>query len=388
MPQPEERHRVSLQRLLQYDAPDEVLAAVERLLLPLGGMQHFVKPGQKILLKPNLLAGKAPEKAVTTHPAIVRAVALLVQKAGGIVALGDSPGIGSAETVARKCGIMAVVEELGLRFAAFEESVKIKPRGRTFQELEVARELLDADLVINLPKLKTHQMMGLTCAVKNMFGAVVGLRKPRLHLQAGSDKALFALMLLELCEQLRPALSIVDAVVGMEGDGPGSGDPIQIGALIAGSNPLAVDAVAIELVGLRADQVWTQKLALETARSGATLKELELVGVDLNSVKISKFKAATSTDINGRMPAFMQRLLKQALTARPSPVHALCTRCAICVTHCPPEAMHIDRQKLQIDAKTCIRCFCCQELCPQGALATEQGSLLKIAHLFKRRDSR
>jgi uncharacterized protein (DUF362 family) len=377
MPKPHDDKHVSLQSLGDY-APQEVRAALVRLLEPLGGMPRFVKPGQKVLLKPNLLAGKPAEKAVTTHPEIVRVVAQLVQEAGGIVHLGDSPGIGSAENVARKCGIMAVVEELDIHFTPFEDSVKIHPHGRTFQELEVARELLEADVVINLPKLKTHQMMGLTCAVKNMFGAVVGLRKPRLHLQAGSDKALFALMLLELCEQLKPALTIVDAVVGMEGDGPGSGDPVRIGALLAGTNPLAIDTVATELVGMRSDQVWTQKLALETERTGALLNELELFGDSLQELQLGNFKAAKSTDITGSMPNFIQRLLKQALTARPVPDHALCTSCGICVKHCPPEAMTIENQRLQIDYKNCIRCFCCQELCPQGALATKQGWLLRL----------
>jgi len=374
--------RVSLQALADY-SPQKTSAALIRLLEPLGGMGQFVKPGQKVLLKPNLLAGKPAEKAVTTHPEIVRAVALLVHEAGGIVLLGDSPGIGSAENVARKCGIMNVVEDLGIAFTPFEKSVKIHPHGRTFQELEVACELLEADVVINLPKLKTHQMMGLTCAVKNMFGAVVGLRKPRLHLQAGSDKALFALMLLELCEQLKPALSIVDAVVGMEGDGPGSGDPVQIGALIAGINPLAVDAVATELVGLSPAQSWTQKLAIETERRGACLSDLDLVGDSLKELQISTFRAAKNTDINGRMPDFMQRMLKQALTARPDPNHATCTRCGICVEHCPPEAMAITNQRLQIDYPKCIRCFCCQELCPQAALVTRQGVLLRLIQYFK-----
>lgn len=373
----EPREIVSLRALADYD-PSRVRAAVEALLEPLGGIGAFVAPGQKVLLKPNLLAGKPPEKAVTTHPALVRAVAELVLEAGGVVSLGDSPGIGSAASVARKCGIMAVVEELGVEFTPFEESVAIQPHGRSFQQLEVAKALLEADVVINLPILKTHQMMGLTCAVKNMFGAVVGLRKPRLHLQAGSDKALFALMLLELCEQLAPTLSIVDAVVGMEGDGPGSGEPVQIGALLAGANPLAVDTVATELVGLKPAQVWTQRLALETHRRGARLEEVDILGERLENVIVKGFKAAKNTDINGRMPAFMQHLLKNALTARPEPEHPRCTRCGICVEHCPPEAMRFSGQRLQIDYNACIRCFCCQELCPQGALKTKQGWLLRL----------
>ncbi|MCK4623472.1 MAG: DUF362 domain-containing protein [Desulfuromonadales bacterium] len=375
-------NRVSLKQLHNYD-PVAVSDAIEQLLEPLGGMQNFVKAGQRVLLKPNLLAGKPAEKAVTTHPEIVRSVIKLAQKAGGIVSLGDSPGIGSPETVARKCGILKVIEETGARFVPFSESTKIHPHGGTFHELEVARDILDTDIIINLPKLKTHQMMGLTCAVKNMFGAVVGLRKPRLHLQAGTDKAFFALMLLELCEQLAPALNIVDAVIGMEGEGPGSGDPVQIGALLAGSHPQAIDTVACELVNLPPKQVWTQQIALNTGRPFTQLTELELVGDPLELLRIKHFHPAKMTDINFGLKGIFKKHLKHSITARPVVEPEQCRLCNDCVNHCPPEAMKITGGKLQIDYDRCIRCFCCQELCPHGALTTKQGLLLRLNSLLR-----
>ena len=374
--------RVSLQPLTSYD-PASVFPAVKRLLEPLGGMATFVKPGQKVLLKPNLLSGKPPELAVTTHPEIVRAVIKLVQQAGGIVSVGDSPGIGKPEAVARKSGIMQVIKETGVQFAPFEDSVKLRPRGGTFHELEVARDILEADVIINLPKLKTHQMMGMTCAVKNMFGAVVGLRKPRLHLQAGTDKAFFALMLLELCEQLNPALTIVDAVVGMEGEGPGSGDPVEIGALLAGNNPQAVDTAAAELIGLSPRQVWTQQQAINTERPYSKMSQLDLVGAPLDSLKISGFRPAKMTDVNFGLKGVLKKHLKHAITARPVVDLTRCQLCNDCVTHCPPAAMKIENRKLQIDYEQCIRCFCCQELCPHGALATKQGLLLRLAGFLR-----
>ncbi|PLX85437.1 MAG: (4Fe-4S)-binding protein, partial [Desulfuromonas sp.] len=275
---------VSIQALPDYQ-PDRVEAALQALLAPLGGMQAFIKPGQRVLLKPNLLAGKPPDKAVTTHPEIVRQTILMAQACGGIVSVGDSPGIGKAETVARKSGILSVIEETGARFAPFDESTTIHPHGTTFHSLEVASAILEADVIINLPKLKTHQMMGLTAAVKNMFGVVVGMRKVRLHLQAGTDKAFFALMLLELAEQVQPALSIVDAVVAMEGEGPGSGDPVQVGALLAGPHPLAVDTSAADLLGLPADLNLVQKIAREKGRVGAELADVDLRGDTLENLR-------------------------------------------------------------------------------------------------------
>ena len=382
-PQPEHR-RVSLQPLRSYD-PAETFIALQNLLTPLGGIAAFVKPGQRVLLKPNLLSGKTPDKAVTTHPEIVRAVVTLVQKAGGIVSIGDSPGIGSPESVARKSGILSVAEETGCPFVPFVTAVVIHPKGGKFQQFEVAQELLDADVVINLPKLKTHQMMGLTCGVKNMFGAIVGLRKPRLHLQAGTDKAFFALMLLELCEALSPALTIVDAVIGMEGEGPGSGDPIEIGALLAGSHPQAIDTVATELVGMKPQQVWTQQQAIKTGRPYTDLKQLELCGIPLDELKIPNFRQAKMTDVNFGLKGALKHHLRHALTARPVPDHNLCVRCNDCVTHCPPEAMKIENNRLIIDYDHCIRCFCCQELCPHGALMTKQGILLKLSNFLQRK---
>jgi uncharacterized protein (DUF362 family) len=373
-------HRVSLQKLTSY-SPEQVKTALRQLLEPLGGMERFIKPGQRVLIKPNMLAGKPPEKAVTTHPEVVRAVIELALEAGGTVSVGDSPGIGSPENVARKTGILEVIEATGVRFAPFEESIRIKPQAGTFQELEVAKEILDAEVIINLAKLKTHQMMGLTCAVKNMFGAVVGLRKPRLHLQAGTDKSFFALMLLELYEQLAPALNIVDAVVGMQGEGPGSGDPIEIGALLAGAHGQAVDTVATSLVGMQPVQVWTQQKAIETGRPFTQLDELDLQGPALAELQIKNFRPAKTTDVNFGLKGVVKNLLKHSITARPVADRNQCKLCNDCVTHCPPQAMQIQQNRLEIDYNKCIRCFCCQELCPHGALHTKQGLLLKL-HSF------
>jgi len=368
---------VSLQALSNYE-PRNVQQNLYRLLEPLGGMSRYINPGQNVLIKPNLLAGKPPGKAVTTHPEVVRQVILMVQNAGGNVLVGDSPGLGNPETVARKCGIYQVIEETGACFAPFNESVSINLKSGTFHHLEVAREALEADIIINLPKLKTHQMMGYTGAVKNMFGLVVGMRKARLHLQAGTDKAFFALMLLELAERFKPALSIMDAVVGMEGNGPGSGDPVQLGALLASADPLALDTVATAMVNLPEQQVWTQRVARESGRQGASLSEIECYGVPLSKLQTTRFRSARNSDVNFGLPVPVKNLLKSAITAQPA-ITQNCQRCGHCVTHCPPGAMTMDSQGVTIDYGRCIRCFCCQELCPHNAILTRQGILLKLS---------
>ncbi|HAD04362.1 MAG: (4Fe-4S)-binding protein [Desulfuromonadales bacterium GWD2_61_12] len=377
------KERVALTAAASYDRA-AIEAALERLLTPLGGLAAFVRPGARVLLKPNMLAGKAPDQAVTTHPEVVRAVILQVQRAGGIVSVGDSPGVGTPRQVAQRCGILDVINETGAHFAPFAKSVPVAIAAGTFHHLELARDILDAEVVINLPKLKTHQMMGMTCGVKNLFGAVVGMRKPQLHLQAGTDKAFFALMLLELAEQIRPALTIVDAVTGMEGDGPGSGDPVQIGALLAGSNPLAVDSVAIALTGLRPETVWTQQIARRRHLPGSSLDEVEILGAELATLRIPRFRPAKSTDVNFGLPPFLSRPLRRTLTARPVVDRKRCRACGLCVKHCPPAAMLIRDGRLHIDEHACIRCFCCQELCPHAALETHQGALLRLQAFLAR----
>ncbi len=375
------KSKVSLLSVADYER-GRIEESLVRLLAPLGGMAAFVKPGQKVLLKPNLLSGKSPEKAVTTHPEVVRGVIRMVQQTGGIVSVGDSPGVGTAKQVAERCGIMRVIEETGATFATFNESVKVRPEGATFHELEIARDILDAEVIINLPKLKTHQMMGFTCAVKNLFGAVVGMRKPRLHLQAGTDKAFFALMLLELAEHIRPALHIVDSITAMEGDGPGSGDPVHVGALLAGADALAVDTAAAELVGLNPEQIWPQMIAQKTGRHGSRLDEVEIVGDALAALRPASFKASKVTDVNFGLPEFLRRPLRQSLTALPQIEHEKCIRCGLCVKHCPPEAMTIADDRLNIDYHRCIGCFCCQELCPKAAILTHQGLLLRLSRFL------
>ncbi len=369
---------VSLQALPDYD-PATVAAAMEALLSPLGGIKAFIRAGQKVLIKPNMLAGKPPEKAVTTHPSIVREVIRRVQAAGAVAVVGDSPGIGSCRQVAQKCGILQVIEETGAKLATFTESTPIGGSGESGHRLEIAQDVISADVIINLPKLKTHQMMGMTGAVKNMFGAVVGMRKPHLHLQAGSDKARFACMLLDLCERIKPALSIVDAGLAMEGNGPGSGTPVWIGALLAGDEPVAVDTAALELLGLSPQSCWTQQVALEREIKGSSLEQIQLVGTPVPDLRPARFLPAKSTDVNFGLPPLLKKRLRRSLSAFPKVDQRLCCSCGLCVKHCPPQAMTLDSKRVHIDLNNCISCFCCQELCPKGAIETQQGLLLRLA---------
>ncbi|HEY6837109.1 MAG TPA: DUF362 domain-containing protein [Geobacteraceae bacterium] len=369
-------HLIAIERCTDYDSAS-VGEALLRLLAPLGGMAAFVKPGERVLLKPNMLSAKPPEKAVTTHPAILGAVIALVREAGGIPLVGDSPGIGSQHRVAERSGMLRVVEESGAQFVPFDETAEVAGKG-TFRRFELARPYLEADRVINLPKLKTHEMMTLTCGVKNLFGAVVGTAKAGWHLKAGADRDLFARLLLEIYELRPPDLTIVDAVTAMEGDGPGSGDPRHVGLLLAGENPIAVDTIAAEIAGIPKRLLYVERAAQRLGLDGADRATITTTGLPLDQARVPDFRLPHISDVQFGLPAFLKNRLRHYLTSRPAAIEEKCRLCGVCRDACPPRAITIEGGKLHFDYHRCIRCFCCRELCPDGALTVREGALLKI----------
>jgi uncharacterized protein (DUF362 family)/Pyruvate/2-oxoacid:ferredoxin oxidoreductase delta subunit len=355
--------------------------AIPRLLEPLGGISAFVRPGDRVLLKPNMLAAKEPDKAVTTHPALVQVVAELVKKSGGTVLIGDSPGIGSFSRVADKSGILTAARDSGAALVEFRDSIDLQGSG-TFRSISVARAYYEADKIINLPKLKTHEMMTMTCAVKNLFGAVIGTEKAGWHLKAGSSRKLFARLLLEIYLLKKPTLNIVDAIIAMEGNGPGSGDPVKRSLLIAGVNPVAVDVIAGELAGIPADMLPIEQEAVEMKLTGALRSEIELCGAAIETIPEIRFKLPSGLDVQFGMPPFLAKTLKNHLTAYPEADKDACVLCGICRDACPPVAITIQNSALSVDNARCIRCWCCRELCPHNAMRIRRSLVLKILALL------
>ena len=348
-----------------------------RLLAPLGGMGAFVRPGERVLIKPNMLAAKSPDAAVTTNPEVVRAVIELVREVGATPVVGDSPGIGKLQRVAEKCGIMQVLDETGTELVEFDDPMQVAGTG-FFKRFELARAYLEADRLINLPKLKTHGMMTMTCAVKNLFGAVVGAGKIAWHLRAGEDRDLFAQMLLEIYQLRKPDLNIVDAVTAMEGDGPSGGDPRHVGLLIAGVNAVSVDVVAAEILGIPKKLLYLERVAAKLAVSGIDRSSIQTSGYPLSKACVKDFKLPPLSDVQFGLPRFLSRHIRHYFTAYPYPLPRKCKLCGICRDACPPGAMEIREGSLEIDYPRCIRCFCCRELCPEDALGVKEGKLLRI----------
>jgi uncharacterized protein (DUF362 family)/Pyruvate/2-oxoacid:ferredoxin oxidoreductase delta subunit len=379
-------NQIVLARCDKYDL-SQVRAAIVQLLEPLGDMSAFVKPGERILLKPNMLSAKSPEQAVTTHPAVVRVVAELVSEAGGRVLIGDSPGIGGFQRVADKSGIARAAAEISAELIEFNATVDL-PGSGTFRRFTLARAYWEADKVINLPKLKTHEMMTMTCAVKNLFGAVVGAEKAGWHLKAGTSREQFARLLLEIYLLKKPVLNIVDAIVAMEGNGPGSGDPLQVGALIAGVNPVAVDMMAGRLAGIPQELLHVEREARRMGLAGTSWEEIEICGDPLDSFPSKPFKLPNGLDVQFGMPKFLSIILKRQLTSFPVADRQRCILCGICRDACPPEAIEIKNSALTVDQGRCIRCWCCRELCPHDAMQVRRSLVLKIVSaLAGHRDS-
>ena len=351
--------------------------AVRRVVDLLGGIEGFVGTGEQVLVKPNMLKADSPDAAVTTHPEILRSVIGLLKEAEARVIVGDSPGIGDIRHVAERSGILSVVRDTGANLADFSEAVSVRSGGR-FQHFEIARAVQEADAIINLPKLKTHGMTVLTGAVKNLFGCIPGKRKVQWHFNTGINHQAFALMLLELATLLRPRLTIMDAVIGMEGNGPGSGDPRKIGVLIGGRDPVAVDVVASAVVGVAPGSLPIIDAAARAGIGTSRLDRIRLVGDPLQEVAIKDFRLPPRTHTEWPLPEWMRRGLKDALTTRPVIDQRSCVRCGICRYDCPQHAIKETREGLHIDHRQCIRCFCCQEFCPQGAVTVGKGWLLTL----------
>ena len=371
---------VSIAKSAGYALPD-LRHAVITLLEPIGGMTAFVSSGERVLLKPNMLAAKGPDLAVTTHPALVRVVADLVREAGGIVLIGDSPGIGGFLRVAEKCGISGAARDSESALVEFNEAVELQGSG-TFRSIRLARAYYEADKVINLPKLKTHEMMTMTCAVKNLFGAVIGAEKAGWHLKAGTSRQMFARLLLEIYQLKKPVLNIVDAIIAMEGNGPGNGDPIRLGLLIAGSNPVAVDVIAGRLAGIPADLLHIELEAVSMGLPGALFKDIVLCGSPFDMIPETRFKLPKGLDVQFGLPTFLTKALKSHLTSYPAADLDKCVLCGVCRDACPPAAITILNSALSVDNARCIRCWCCRELCPHDAMQTKRGLLLRTLLLL------
>jgi len=325
----------------------------------LGGEK--IKLHKQVLIKPNLLTTAQPDDAVLTHFLVVKAVVEYVLSKGAIPQVSDSPALGDFKKILQASGLKDALEGLPVACKEFREPCAVDI-GAPFGVVDLARDAVEATLIINLPKLKTHDQMLLTLGVKNMFGCVVGLKKSEWHLRMGANRAMFARLLVQICQRLRPAFTIVDGILALEGEGPGKrGKPRQLGMLIAGADALAVDAVVCRMFGLEQDQLPILKAAKEMSLV------TEATEIDGFLPRISDFQLPSlSPLIYG--PESMHGFIRRYLLQRPVCDVELCQLCGKCWEFCPATAIGHGAGKVAFDYQRCIRCYCCIEVCPFGAL--------------------
>ena len=382
---------------------DTIRKALSESLSLIDGLS-FVKPGMKVGIKTNLVSGNAPEKAVTTHPLVLKCLCEMLREKGASVVIGDSPGglytQGFVRGVYKASGLMDLESSFrdgdstsgdGAVSLNWDFSVKDGefPEAVSLKSFSYTGWLDEVDAIINVSKLKTHAMMGMSCAVKNMFGTIPGATKPEYHMRFPEEKA-FANVMVDLNEYFKPVLYVVDAIDGMEGNGPTAGEKRHIGALLASKKPYALDMVCADIIGMELKDVATLAAAQVRGLGPNSVDEVDVVGsLALGDAKISDFKRATihqsiTFEGGGIVNTLKSAAIKFVFYARPGVKRNECIGCRKCYETCPAKAISMvdsrnkngaDGRIPKIDRSKCIKCFCCQEFCPVGAMKVHHNPI-------------
>lgn len=324
--------------------------------------------GKRVLVKPNLLSARGAEKGVTTHPSVVSAVIAALEKRGaGEIWVGDNPGMrhyGDSDEVAAKTGIL---DAAGPYYRNLGTSpARVRMHNPYAGEVTISQEVLDCDVLISLPKFKTHSLTVLTGAVKNSYGFLLGAEKARLHRLAAGVEA-FARTVVDVWALRRPDLVIVDAVTAMQGNGPSSRDVFHYGRVLASDDSVALDAVMAALMGIEEGMVTTTALAGERGLGAGEIDEIEIDG-PFEPIEGFKLPASVAKGWVFRLAVkLVGRFAEALLVSEPHVDTNLCVRCGLCREHCPAEAIEMAPFP-KISRRKCIRCYCCLEFCPHEAL--------------------
>lgn len=376
------KSQVALVACDSYDE-EKVYNDLKRGLDLLGGVSLFVKPGEKILLKPNVLIGSSPEKCVCTHPAVLKAAGKIFIEAGAVLSCGDSPGFGGTALGMRMSGLKQAADELGIPIADFSKGSPVSYKeGLLVKRFTVADAVLAADGLVSLPKLKTHGLTRMTGAVKNQFGCMPGMLKNQQHARM-ADPHDFSTMLVDMNMVIKPRLCIMDAVMAMEGNGPRGGRPRKIGALMVSTDPIALDAVACKIIDLNPEYVPTMAPGEKAGLGTYHHENIEIVGDKIEDF-IRKDFDVVRKPVEHAAGGAVRIFIKNRTNPRPVIDKTLCKMCGICVTHCPVTPKAVDWLNGDKESPPlhhyglCIRCFCCQEMCPEGAISIKETLLGKM----------
>jgi len=370
------KSKVSIVRCSTYDSR-ELYAALTKSFDLLGGINSIVKCPARVLVKPNLLMAKGPEFPICTHPEFIRVVVRILKDNGCEVFIGDGPSVwgGKQEDVKEvyeKTGIIKIAGEEGCKVVYFDKS-------SWFDKFPLASILNEVDCVVSLPKFKTHNFTVLTGGVKNLFGLVSNSFKIKLH-RDFFDPEDFSSVLVDIYEKVRPALTVVDGIVALEGDGPATGGVgKKVGLILASSDAVAVDSILSRIMGISPQDVPINRIAAKRNLGAINRDDIECLGENLQGINVSPFKLASSS-IVVRIPRPIARILRGFIKFYPRVLSSKCKRCLKCIKVCPKGAISFNEKKtkIQIDYDRCISCFCCQETCPNAAFVTRKSLLARL----------
>lgn len=362
--------KVSIIRCSDYET-EKVFDAVKKAVGLLGGIDTYVKPGMKVLLKPNLLSARVPEDGVDTHPEVVRAAVRLIRCAGATPYIGDSPG-GYGKNIEE------IFEQSGMKRISDEEGVELKrfTASKFIDGIPISRHVFDSDRIISIPKFKTHSITILTAAIKNMFGAVVGLYKAECHSRAPKSED-FAKIMAKVYSIARPHLTILDGIVAMEGDGPASGSLRNMNLIMAGEDSVAIDSCLAKIMGVEPLDILVTKEAYKAKLGEADMSKIEVMGDDLDSFIARDFKLPQTTPLKF-LPKSITNSIASLIKFKPYIDNKICKRCNLCKITCPVSCIEIELKFCKIDYKKCVKCLCCHEVCPYKAISIKRNILTKI----------
>lgn len=341
----------------------------------IGGINSFIKKPDKVLIKPNLLSAAPPDSGIDTHPELVRAVIKVVKETGAEILLGDSPSVwGTVQDV------NAVYEESGMRKVCEEEKINLVNFNQSIVVggYPLASWSKECNRIISLPKFKTHDLMILTGAVKNLFGFIPGLFKTELHRRALRSSEM-AKVLADIYERVKPTLSIVDGIVAMEGDGPASGGTLRnLGLIIAGADGVAVDSIMAVIMGLKPENIFSTSEVFARGLGNMHLSQIEVLGEELEKVIVTDYKLPQLSVLN-RVPRPFLNIGKWLIRFRVSIDKERCQMCGLCAKACPVGAISEGQKAMTIEYQRCVLCMCCKEVCPEGAVSIRKSFLARMA---------
>ncbi len=368
--------QVALVKCTNYEQ-EIVNRAIRQSVDFIGGMRRYLKPGDVALLKVNLLSAG---EGVHTHPSVARAVIELVKEVGGVPVVADTPGVfhvgNEATTAMVTSGLEAVAKEAGCKAFQFETrgfaEVPVL-KGKKLHSIYAAKTALEADVIISLPKLKTHGLTLFTGAVKNMFGTVSPRTRRTIHAQQASAKD-FSEALVDIYSVVKPRLTIMDGVIGMEGEGPAHGDLKPVGVILASADGVALDAVASRMVGFEPMEIQTTRVATDRGLGNGDMGGIKVLGERVEDVTVT-FKRPPSWQSN--LPPWLMSLINRLAYVRPQVDVEKCVQCGVCAKSCPVEALRLAPYPT-FNREKCIECYCCNELCPKGAIVLERSWLARV----------